>query len=158
MKSIGQLFGKVAKKALAAHGGPVLPELLRVWPELFPDLAGIARPLKVERAGRQPGTLRLQVQPGQALMVQMCEQQIIARVNAHLGHAAIRAVRYVQAPWAERQARTPPAPDADVLQKLTARLKQHHDPELRAALERLAQGIATDAAARERLGERSGIN
>ncbi len=149
MRSIGQLFGKVARRALAGHGGVVLPELLRVWPDLFPDLREIARPLKVERRGKAPGALKLLVCPARGLEVQMRERQIISRVNAHFGHEVVARLRLVQAPFArEERGAAALQPDEHVLRPLLAGLEGGgHSPSLRASLERLARGIALDAAA-----------
>ncbi len=150
MRHIGKVFDKVARKALARHGGPVMAELARVWPALCPEIADFARPEALKRSGRQPATLKLRVEPGRALEVQMMQPVVMERINAHFGQPVVARISLVQAPLvaggtvgagAEDDAEGV-EPDAALLRELTARLDNVQDAELRAVLERMAEGIA----------------
>ena len=151
-KRIGQLFDRVAGKAFAGHGGPLMVELCRVWDALCPEIAAFARPDAVKRAGPGPAVLKLKVAPGRALEVQMMEPVLIERINGHFGRAVIGRVKMVQAGVpATAQATEPqealPEPDAALLASLTRGLGNVRDENLRAALQRVAEGIARKAAA-----------
>ena len=65
-----------------------------------PQIAEIALPLKVAyaRGERREGTLHLRVASGFAPMLAHCEPQLIERVNAYLGHAAVVRIKLVQGP------------------------------------------------------------
>jgi len=149
MKHIGKVFDKVARKALARHGGPLMAELARVWPDLCPEVAGFARPEAVKRAGNAPATLKLRVEPARALEVQMLSAVLLERINAHFGQPVVARMSLVQAPLtepapdaAEQRGNAHREPDEALLRELTARLESVRDAELRAALARMAEGIA----------------
>ena len=153
MKQVGQLFGRVAGKAFARHGGTVMMELSRVWEALCPEVAAFARPDGVKRTGPGPATLRLQVQPARALEVQMMEPVLIERINGHFGRQVIGRIRLVQALAAEAPAQRPDKakegtvpPDATLLKRLTRDLDEVKDEGLRTALRRMAEGVARRAA------------
>ncbi len=125
-RRIGQLFDKVAGRAFARHGGPLLLELARVWSALFPDIAAFTRPQAVRRTGPGPATLMLRVAPARALEVQMMLPLLIERINTHFGTPVIGRVKLVQAPLttpgdAAQRAATdvrPPPPDEALLAAL----------------------------------------
>lgn len=151
---IGQLFDKVAGKAFARHGGPLLLELARIWEALFPELATVARPEAVRRTGPGPATLALRVAPARALEVQMVVPTLIDRINDHFGAPVIGRVKLVQAPLetAGQAAKgnhrnTLPPPDEALLAALRRGLENVHNGELRTTLVRMAEGIARKAAA-----------
>lgn len=150
MKHIGGLFDKVARKALAKHGGQVMAELARVWPELCPELAGFARPEAIKRTGPGPATLKLRVQPARALEAQMMADVLTERINTHFGQRVIARVTLVQAPLpapASARVSTPQTePDEALLAELRKGLNNVQDEKLRAALARMAEGIARKAA------------
>jgi len=150
-KRIGQLFDKVAGKAFSAHGGPLMAELARVWDALCPEIAAFARPDDVRRTGSGPAVLKLKVQPARALEVQMMEPVLLERINGHFGGPVIGRIKTVQAVTAvqvrEDGPQAAPEPDAALLAALKRGLERVHDKELRAALARMAEGIARKAAA-----------
>ena len=153
MKHIGKVFDKVAHKALAKHGGPVLAELARAWPALCPEVADFARPEALKRAGNAPATLKLRVEPARALEVQMLSAVLLERINAHFGQPVVARIALVQAPLdaddagkAHRQPDALPEPDRALLAELRQRLEGVRDAQLRAVLERMAEGIARKAA------------
>ncbi len=161
-RHIGQVFDKVARKALQRHGGPLMAELSRVWPELCPELAEFARPEAVKRTGPGPATLKLRVAPAHALQAQMLEMVLLQRLDAHFGPGTFGRITLVQAPLngdappARRPARAtgssatatqqPDAVDAALLAELRKGLVNVRDEQLRTALEKVAEGIARRAA------------
>jgi hypothetical protein len=91
------------------------------------------------RKGRPGATLVLRVEPGHALDVQYGARQVIERINAYFGYAAVAKLRLVQAPVAAegsapRAVRQPPEP-------LTTEVAGVADAGLRQALARLGAGI-----------------
>ncbi len=150
MKQVGQLFGKVAGKAFSRHGGEVMMELSRVWESLCPEVAAIARPEGVKRSGPGGATLRLRVHPARALEVQMMEPVLLERINGHFGRPVIARLRLVQAPEdvpveADVRSEEPPALDEALLRGMTRELDGMENEGLRAALRRMAEGVARKA-------------
>jgi len=71
--------------------------------------------------------------------VQYKARQIIERINAYFGYAAIAELRILQAPV---EARLPPArPAARPVEPLTHEVAHIADPGLRGALARLGAGV-----------------
>lgn len=111
------------------------PDRIR-WPKTVDqDMAG-------GRAGPRSGaTLHISVEPARALDVQYKTQLIIDRINSYFGYRAVADLRIVQArvavtPPMPVKPRTPGAPAAPNLV-----LKSIADDGLRAALERMQQGM-----------------
>lgn len=114
------------------HAGATAPEKI-VWPKR-PD----------ERAGQ--GVLVLRVDGPRAVLVQHELGQIVERVNAFFGYAAIGSARIVQGPVAARApARTPQTAQLDAGQEsaLAAVLSAVDGDGLKAALDRLGRGVLT---------------
>jgi hypothetical protein len=126
----------------AAIAGPELstvtaPERLR-WPRQAATETNEASEARAKtRAG---ATLVLRVDSAQALTVQYSAKQIIDRVNAYFGYAAIAELRLIQAPLHEsrRPVKALPRPP---LEPLTAEVVGVADASLRDALARLGAGI-----------------
>jgi hypothetical protein len=111
------------------------PERLR-WPRQIETEEGEAPSAK----GRPGATLLLRVDGAHALSVQYGARQIIERVNAYFGYAAIAELRLVQAPVGEALQRARPAPRPRP-EPLTAEVAGVADAPLREALARLGAGI-----------------
>ena len=89
--------------------------------------------------GRAGATLVLRVDGARALDVQYKARQIIERINAYFGYAAIAELRILQAPV---DGRLPPAPVArPAAEPLTHEVAHIADPGLRGALARLGAGV-----------------
>lgn len=134
--------------------GFAVTRLLTHWPEVVGSaLAGITRPVKMGYSRDGMGaTLTLLVSSAHAPMIQMQLPQIIEKVNATYGYAAISRISLTQTSptgFAEGQAEFLPAPkiSAPVDPLLAAKAQETAapiaDPGLRAALEALAQNILT---------------
>ncbi len=125
---------------LARH---TTPQRLK-WPRM-PDTQGET---SVEQGGRPGATLHLQVDAIRALDVQYKTRQIIERINSYFGYRAVAELRIVQVPLAAERHQLPrdvvtcapshprsPTGSGTDLSTVT-------DDRLRAALERLQNGLA----------------
>jgi protein-disulfide isomerase len=111
------------------------------------DLARATQPeaLLPGRGGKSGKALRLRVAGAAALEVQHSSGVLVERVNAYFGHKFIDEIRLVQGDIARPAAapRPLPAPDPQLAQRITAKVAEVKDPELRAALARLGTRIAS---------------
>ncbi len=147
MRPVGALMHGLTKRALGKHGFSSAA-LIEEWATVIgPELAATCQPVKLGFPPRQRdgGTLHIRADSGTALELQHLEPQIIQRVNAFLGYAAVARLTYIQAPISQRQidarrpGKKPPAPVvAPATPAATAEaIAAVEDPELRASLERL---------------------
>lgn len=138
--------------------GFAVTRLLTHWAEVAgAELAGKTRPVKVSYGREGMGaTLTLLVKAAEAPMVQMALPVLKDRVNAVYGYAAVSHIHLTQTAstgFAEGQADFSPAPKAGTRPDLKpdpgtqARARtaaeKVADPDLRTALELLAQNILT---------------
>ncbi len=147
MRPVGALMHGLTKRALGKHGFSSAA-LIEEWANVIgPELAATCQPVKLGFPPRQRdgGTLHIRADSGTALELQHLEPQIIQRVNAFLGYAAVVRLTYIQAPLSQRQIdarrarKTPPNPvGKPAMPAATAEaIAAVDDPELRASLERL---------------------
>jgi len=118
-------------------------------------LASIALPdrLAFDKGRRDQGTLMVRVVSAFGPEVQHLAPQIIDRVNVHFGYPAVAKLRILpgampEPPKRQPRAPAPPPPTEDTL----AAVRAVEDPELRAALERLAEALKSSADARPAAG------
>jgi len=138
--------------------GFAVTRLLTHWAEVAgAELAAKTRPVKVSYGREGLGaTLTLLVRAAEAPMVQMSLPMLKDRVNAVYGYAAVSHIHLTQtAPtgFAEGQAdfapapktgpRPDPKPDPATQARAQAAAEKVADPDLRTALELLAQNILT---------------
>lgn len=134
--------------------GFAVARLLTHWAEIAgEDMARVTRPVKVGYGREGFGaSLTLLVTGAMAPMVEMQKEKLRERVNAAYGYAAISRILLTQTAergFAEGQAQFMPAPakarEPDPIVKAHARetAAEVHDPDLRAALEAMAQNILT---------------
>jgi protein-disulfide isomerase len=108
------------------------------------ELARLTEPdaLLPGRGGKSGKALRLRVAGAAALEVQHQSGQFVERVNAHFGHKFIDEIRLVQGALTRAPAPRPPrAPDPQVLKRMSGKVGEVKDPDLRAALARLGARI-----------------
>ena len=129
--------------------------VLTHWAEIVgTDIAEICVPVDVKYArGGFGATLSILTTGAQAPMLEMQKDRIRERINAAYGYSAISRVRITQtAPtgFAEGQVAfhhkgSEPAPEPDIatLKKAEGMASPVRDPELRDALERLAENVLT---------------
>lgn len=151
---LAELVGRVIDP-VTQRRGYATTGLIAAWHEVAGDrIAACSRPEKIvwpkgEANEASPALLVLRVDGPRAIFVQHEAGQIIERVNAYLGYAAIGRIRIVQGAIAGSAAAPgrppppPPLPAADA-QKLRASLEGVADEGLRSALERLGLGVLTD--------------
>jgi len=150
LRPVGALMHGLTKRALGKHGFSSAA-LIEEWDSVIgPELAATCQPVKLGFPPRQRdgGTLHIRADSGTALELQHLEPQIIQRVNAFLGYAAVERLAYIQAPVSQRQmdarqaAKSPSNPVAPPIPAATAKeLAAVEDPDLRASLERLGAAI-----------------
>jgi hypothetical protein len=140
-------------KAIAPLAGPrrlAAAELAAAWPTIAgPRFANCTRPEKIHwRSGAsnegKPGVLAIRVDGPSAVLLQHEAGQIVERVNAFLGYAAIREVRILQGPLGKTTAATT-TPTADLGPETELLLGKTVSPvetdSLRKALERLGRNV-----------------
>lgn len=127
-------------------------KLLARWPEVAgPEIAGMAQPVSLKYGGKQGlgGTLVLLTTGAQAPVLQMHEEEIIARTNACYGYRAVSRIHITQtAPtgFAEGQAtfagpkpaKRAPQPDPRRMAEAKGEIDQIENTRLKNALGRLA--------------------
>ncbi|WP_271893075.1 DUF721 domain-containing protein [Candidatus Phyllobacterium onerii] len=129
-------------------------ELVQAWEEVVgPALGAQSRPLKLlwprrahENDPFQPATLVVACQGFTAMRIQHETGEIISRVNAFLGFAAVGRIKIEQKP-VERpvtKRRTLPPVDAATADKISRSVEPIEDDGLREALQRLGQSIHAD--------------
>lgn len=134
--------------------GFAVARLLTHWAEVAgAEMATKTRPVKISYGkGGFGATLTLLVKAAEAPMVQMALPVLKERVNAVYGYAAVSHIHLTQTAstgFAEGQAEFTPAPKADPKPDPRTLARAHEvaegvgDPDLRAALEVLAQNILT---------------
>jgi hypothetical protein len=109
-RALSRSLMKVTRPVLQKRGADYAA-LVAGWAEIAgPRLAGDTA---VERLARPrdggPGVLHLAVEPALALELQHLAPQIIERVNAHLGHAAVARIALAQRPVARAMRARPAA-------------------------------------------------
>ncbi len=143
-----ELVGRVLAP-VSGRRGFATADLIAAWPDIVgAKYAECTRPEKIvwprnEEAGADGGVLHLTVDGPRAVLIQHELDQIIERINAFLGYAAIARIRIVQGPVAARQAQrqaTPPL-DSAAEARLGATIAGVDDEGLRAALARLGRGV-----------------
>lgn len=126
-------------------------ELVQAWEEVVgPALGDQSRPLKLlwpRRAHEddpfQPATLVVACQGLTAMRVQHETGEIISRVNAFLGFAAVGRIKIEQKPVSQtavKRSSQPPV-DAAAADKISLIVEPIEDESLREALQRLGQSI-----------------
>jgi hypothetical protein len=128
--------------------GFVQSSVVSRWPEIVgTKYAAVSAPesIRFPNGKRSDGTLTLTVARAHAPMMQHLEPVIIERVNRFFGYTAVVRLTLRQGDIA-RAAETPKRPALrPVPQELGDSLKTIADPELKAVLESLAQGVAAQA-------------
>jgi protein-disulfide isomerase len=150
-RAIGGLAQRLASGMADSRGGKSrgvsVARLKAEWSAIVgQDLARLTQPdgLLAGRGAKAGKALRLRVAGAAALEVQHSSGQVVERVNAYFGHKFIDEIRLVQGAIARPAAPRPlPAPDPQVTRRITAKVAEVKDPELRAALARLGARIAS---------------
>ena len=145
-RRIADLMPDINRTAFRKFGF-VQSSIVTRWAEIVgPHYAAITAPESIrfpigQKAG---GTLQMTVMSGHAPMVQHALPDIVERVNRFFGYAAVAkvAMRQGQVQPAQPERRPPPRNLKPIPVELGESLRDIGDPELRAVLESLAQGLA----------------
>lgn len=142
--------GSVLDPVLRKRAGITI-ELVQAWEEVVgPGLGEQSRPLKLlwPRRAReddpfQPATLVIACQGFTAMRVQHETSEIISRVNAFLGFAAVGRIKIEQKPVTQpvSRRRAQPAVDAETARRIGQVVEPIEDEGLREALQRLGQSV-----------------
>jgi hypothetical protein len=150
VKAVGSFLPGLTRKAFEKHGFSAAT-LITDWPVVVGrELAAVTaperlkwpRPVEYAEDGTDApagATLVLRVDGSQALAVQYGARQIIERINAYFGYAAVAELRIVQAPVGEAPAARRPA--RRTAEPLTHEVAGVADAGLREALARLGAGV-----------------
>jgi hypothetical protein len=156
VKAVGSFVPGLTRKAFEKYGFSAAT-LITDWPAIVGrELAAVTAPerLKWPRAvehaedgtnataakGRPRATLVLRADGAQALAVQYGARQIIERINAYFGYAAVAELRLVQAP-VDAAPGFAPSSKRPAGQPLTHEVAGVADAGLRDALARLGAGV-----------------
>ncbi|MCC4254011.1 DUF721 domain-containing protein [Sphingobium naphthae] len=145
-RQIADLMPDIGRAAFRKFGF-VQSSIVTRWTEIVgPHYAAVSAPESIrfpvgKKAG---GTLQLTVMSGHAPMIQHVLPDIVERVNRFFGYAAVAKVAMRQGNLAPITAerRPPPRNLKPIPVELGDSLRDIGDPELRAVLESLAQGLA----------------
>ncbi|WP_425506242.1 DUF721 domain-containing protein [Sphingobium subterraneum] len=148
-RAIADLMPRIGDAAFRRFGF-VQSSIVTRWAEIVGErTAAISAPESIRfPAGKKAeGTLALTVMGGHAPIVQHIVPDIIERVNRFFGYAAVTRVAIKQGEVARREPerRPPPANLRPIPTELGDSLRSIGDPELRAVLEAMAQGLANSA-------------
>jgi hypothetical protein len=145
---LAELVGRVLDP-VSGRRGFATADLIAAWPDIVgAKYAECTRPKKIvwprdEDASADGGVLHLTVDGPRAVLIQHELGQIIERINAFLGYAAIARIRIVQGTVATRRERREEAAplDSAAEARLGAAVAGVEDDGLRAALARLGRGV-----------------
>lgn len=112
-------------------------QILADWPDIVgPALAAVTEPLRLTS-----GSLVLACSGPVAMELQHLAPELIARINAHLGRAAVERLRFVQQAVTGAPAARPPPKPVTLPEGVQRNLAELPPGELRDALEKLARGV-----------------
>lgn len=148
-RAIADLMPRIGDAAFRRFGF-VQSSIVTRWAEIVGErYAAISAPesIRFPAGKKEKGTLALTVMSGHAPIIQHVLPEIIERANRFFGYEAIVkvAIRAGDVPRREAERRPPPANLRPVPTDLGDSLRDIGDPELRAVLEAMAQGLANTA-------------
>jgi hypothetical protein len=134
---LGALIPRLARPAFRRRSAEAA-QIMADWPTIMgTELGAMAEPVKLSS-----GTLTLACGGPAAMELSLMGPMVMERINAHLGRVAVRKLAFIQRAPRALPAPPPPPPEPVALPEgTTARLGTLPEGELRAALERLAQGV-----------------
>lgn len=138
---LGALIPRLTRPAFR-RVNPAGAQIMADWDAIMgPGPLAEAQPLRLSQ-----GVLTLACPGPLALEISMLAPQVMARINAHLGRAAVKQLKFVQAsaappPAPRRAARRGDAAPVPLPEATRARLADMPEGPLRDALERLGQAV-----------------
>ncbi|WP_166037939.1 DciA family protein [Sphingosinicella sp. YJ22] len=150
VRSVSDLIGGVGAAAFRRFGF-IQHSIVTRWSEIVGErYANVSSPesIRFPPGRKSGGVLTLVVEGAHAPMLQHVAPVIVERVNRFFGYPAIERVSFRQGRVAVARKRpVPAAPPQPVPAELGESLREVADPELRAVLESLAQGLAASEGA-----------
>ncbi len=146
-RAIADLVGDVGGVAFRRFGF-TQGALIERWGEIVgPTYARHCRPLRLRfaRGAKEQGTLAIAATGALAPMLRHVEPQIIERANRILGYAAVARIVIEQGATMAAPPAPPPAAPGPLPESARSSLRQIEDPELRSALQSLAEALATSS-------------
>ena len=145
-RAVSDIVPDVGRAAFRRFGF-VQSAVVSRWREIVGErYAGVSAPesIRFPPGRRSRGVLTLVVEGAHAPLMQHVAPVIMERVNRFFGYPAVERVQFRQGlvRVARTNERPAPAPAAPLPAELGESLRQIADPELRACLEALAQGLA----------------
>lgn len=145
-RAIADLMPDIGRAAFRKFGF-VQSSVVTRWPEIVGErYAAVTVPesIRFPQGKRDGGTLNLTVSSAHAPMLQHIAPELIERVNRFFGYAAVAKIKMSQGQVMPkpRQSAAPPPNLKPIPVELGDSLRDIGDPELRAVLESLAQGLA----------------
>jgi len=139
-RALGALLPRLTRPAFKRRS-PAGAALMAGWPEVVgPALAAVTSPKRLTS-----GTLVIACAGPVAMELTHLAPQLIGRINAHLGQAAVERLRFVQqAPGTAPQHAPRRAEAAPLPPRVREAMAALPEGELREALEKLAQGVYRD--------------
>lgn len=141
--AVGVMVSKVAAPVVAKRGGGILMRLKADWSTIVgAEWALTAWPVGLAR----DGVLKLRTAPATAIELQHRAPLLIERINLYFGRPAITRLVLIQGMPAHATGPSggvPRFPAASEAQAFDGRLSGIADPELRAALGRLARALTS---------------
>lgn len=148
VRRMGEMIPDVGGAAFRRFGF-VQSSVVSRWREIVGDKyaeVSVPESIRFPHGKRGDGTLTLMVSSAHAPMMQHVGPTIIQRVNRFFGYSAIIRVVLRQGEVARTPARPKPPQLVPLPVELGDSLRTIGDPELKAVLESLARGVATQAA------------
>jgi hypothetical protein len=135
-RSLAATLPKVTRAVFAKHGR-VYGTIVAEWPAIVG--AALAESSLPEKLGG--GVLTVRVSSGAAMELQHAMPQVLERLSAYLGSAAVERLRLVQAPVSRRSRKplTPAEPPPDP--RIESEVSRVADPELKRSLSRLGRRL-----------------
>lgn len=148
-RSIADLIPRIGGAAFRRFGF-IQSSIVTRWAEIVGErTAAISEPESIRfPAGKKAqGTLALTVMNSHGPIIQHIVPEIIERVNRFFGYPAVAkiAIRQGNVTGREPERRPPPANLRPIPDEIGDSLRDIGDPELRAVLEAMAQGLANNA-------------
>lgn len=150
-RSIADLMPDIGRAAFKKFGF-VQSSVVTRWADIVgPRYAAVTQPDSIRfpaHGERKQGTLNITVSSAHAPMLQHVAPELIERVNRFFGYAAVARIKMVQGhvtpPSLQKSAQKSASPPnlKPIPVELGDSLRDIGDPELRAVLESLAQGLA----------------
>ena len=146
MRAVSELLPEVGGAAFRRFGF-VQSSIVSRWRDIVgARYAAVSSPesIRFPPGRKSQGVLTLVVESAHAPMMQHVAPTIVERVNRFFGYPAVERVSFRQGIVQAEKARKRPAPPSlrPISPELGESLREVADPELRACLESLAQGLA----------------